>query len=324
MPGAIASTPNPCLGERPRAIRVDPDVGTSQQLGEVGSPGLVAKIDECVALPETGGEHAQLDAGEIWRADPEHVGSVCRERRPRDGPREHARTVEHARASAGISRLGLTDSFDRDDREVRRGRCVRVGIPLIQRAQAGRDHAVGDQHLFELGRIPVEDSLLNSLRRGRTPEPSHDAGGVVAEVAVELDVTVVARAVVAREVGPARERPAVTVDSGRERLDHSVPVDRHRSVGQGSRPDTRHRSGGDVERRGEPARPDELESVDRQRRSGHESGHLLDHIMNRHGGTVSSEVRVSRAGRTGRRWSRVARTRPSCRDGWPARGSVAR
>ena len=205
------------------AVAVDQHIRLPDELTEAGAAGVGARIEAGGALAEghVGHQRLLLPAGRI---DAKHIGSEGGEESRRDGPRDHAREVEHAEAGEGLAGAdrprgaALSAAVDRPVEQglLRDGDPLRVLRPFLGRAQHGRASAAVDDRLFEFDGGPPRDGAPDREEVPGYAEHAEHGVAVVGRVRVQADPAVPG-SVVARDRVPDRgERPADGGDSRSE------------------------------------------------------------------------------------------------------------
>src|SRR2546430_3432515 len=254
-------------GGRPIALR--DDIGLSQQSAKHFPPLLALELQKTRQLAAAGIDGEPGDRRQIGTGDQQHVGAVHGERAARDGPRDHARQIEHAhacqRAVALWPRLWrrLADFLDSDQRQFGQRARVRRRRPFLMRAHH-RDHAAGG-----IGRgleglaVPLHQRGLNLVALRLAVKNLADGVAMMPEIGVQPHEALVAGFVDSGDGVPGRRRRlaidtqialGAAFDQGVTHIDRDIlalPAARFPDLrgSQSRRGDAGLRRGGDAKRR---------------------------------------------------------------------------
>lgn len=176
-PSARASAERPKQSERAGAVTLNDDVGLRAELFEPGSAGRIGDGRVWRSARRAPVDRLDGDLREAGRLQAEHVGTPAGERPGGDGPGDHPRQVEDARAGSrptgsqapdGSRARGHGDGVE--EREAADGHTLRVLGPFMASAHGEADTTgVGERGLEALTQ-PTADGSLNRLGLPATPE----------------------------------------------------------------------------------------------------------------------------------------------------------
>ena len=177
----------PVCGHRAGPEGIDPDVGVAAAAStSVARRRSVRRSTNDVPLPEPGRHHPDRHrrAGALPRrrrtSAPKPASSLTGNRSG-----QHAGTVEHVgcrpTVSACLRGRPRRSARPRAGRAGRRGECVRMGIPLVERADRRADHAALDELGLEFDRVcdersPLPPPYARPRWRATRPRRRHGAG----------------------------------------------------------------------------------------------------------------------------------------------------
>ena len=254
---------------RCRPIALREDIGLCQQIAKHRPPLLALELDKARQLAAAGIDGQPGDRRQIGTGNQEHIGAVHGKRTAGDGPRDHARQIEHAhagqRALARGPRFwrGLADLLDRDQRQF--GECagMRRRRPFLMRAHH-RDHAAGGigRGLERLA-VPLHQRSLNRVALRLAVQNLADGVAMMREIGVQPHEAPVAGLVDPGDGVPCRRRRlavdaqialGAAFDHGVTHVDRDIlalPAAQFPYLGgsQSGRCDAGLRRGGDAKRR---------------------------------------------------------------------------